>query len=208
MSTQTESDIILNRANVALARSQRLVASWLPARSPDEPDNSKSEEDLRKEEDEIFTPVPETLGLGAPLPQNNPDGSWKRSELSSNEKLRRQLLGKNYKKVAKETTSFAKKPEGSNPTSSNSVTASTIPPDDTDDEEEGRTSQIGKKRKKSERTDSEQPEATASLDNAGDGSEDLPATKKAVPSAAKGKKKATSFLDEVLAERSKKRKKR
>lgn len=61
MSTQTESDIILNRANVALARSQRLVASWLPAKSPeDQNESAKSEEDLQKEEDEIFTPVPET----------------------------------------------------------------------------------------------------------------------------------------------------
>ena len=67
MSTQAESDIILNRANVALARSQRLVASWLPAQSPDEPGNSKSEEDLQKEEDKIFTPVPETY---AQLPLN------------------------------------------------------------------------------------------------------------------------------------------
>lgn len=61
MTTQTESDIILNRANVALARSQRLVASWLPAKPPEDLNESaKSEEDLQKEEDEIFTPVPET----------------------------------------------------------------------------------------------------------------------------------------------------
>jgi hypothetical protein len=59
--TSNEADIIFNRANVALARSQRLVASWLPAKSADElaQDSSRSEEDLQKLEDEIFTPVPE-----------------------------------------------------------------------------------------------------------------------------------------------------
>lgn len=58
--SNTESDIILNRANVALARSQRLVASWLPAQTEDELANIKSEAELQREEDEIFTAVPET----------------------------------------------------------------------------------------------------------------------------------------------------
>lgn len=57
---KNESDIILNRANVALARSQRLVASWLPEKTPDELANAKSEEELQREEGEIFTAVPET----------------------------------------------------------------------------------------------------------------------------------------------------
>ena len=58
--SKNESDVILNRANVALARSQRLVASWLPAPSEDELSHAKSEEELQREEDEIFTAVPET----------------------------------------------------------------------------------------------------------------------------------------------------
>lgn len=58
--SKSESDVILNRANVALARSQRLVASWLPAQTEDELANTKSEEELQREEDEIFTAVPET----------------------------------------------------------------------------------------------------------------------------------------------------
>jgi hypothetical protein len=58
--SKSESDIILNRANVALARSQRLVASWLPERTASELENTKSEEEIQREEDEIFTAVPET----------------------------------------------------------------------------------------------------------------------------------------------------
>lgn len=64
MSTSTskpETDMILNRANVALARSQRLVASWLPPQTAEESSTiPKSEEELRREEEEIFTAVPET----------------------------------------------------------------------------------------------------------------------------------------------------
>lgn len=59
--SKSESDIILNRANVALSRSQRLVSSWLPAQTDDElASTAKTDEELQREEDEIFTAVPET----------------------------------------------------------------------------------------------------------------------------------------------------
>lgn len=58
--SKSETDIILNKANVALARSQRLVASWLPPQTADELSHPKTEEELQREEDEIFTAVPET----------------------------------------------------------------------------------------------------------------------------------------------------
>lgn len=51
-----EADIIQNRINVALARSQRLVASWLPP-SPDSA-NVRSAEEIQKDEDALFTPIP------------------------------------------------------------------------------------------------------------------------------------------------------
>ena len=60
--SSNETDVIFNRANVALARSQRLIASWLP-KAADEVANAKTEEQLRREEDEIFTPVPEKYAL-------------------------------------------------------------------------------------------------------------------------------------------------
>lgn len=67
-----ETDVILNRANVALARSQRLVASWLtPTNGDGDGDGAqpqpKSEEDLQREETELFTPVPETYVFSFPL---------------------------------------------------------------------------------------------------------------------------------------------
>jgi len=55
----SEADVIFNRASVALAKSQRLIASWLPPKSEEERRNEKTEEEKEREEQEIFTPVPE-----------------------------------------------------------------------------------------------------------------------------------------------------
>lgn len=57
LASSEDANVIFNRANVALARSQRLVASWLPAETDHA--SKKSEEELQREEDELFTPVPE-----------------------------------------------------------------------------------------------------------------------------------------------------
>jgi hypothetical protein len=60
--SKSETDIILNKANIALARSQRLVASWLPVQQTgagQDHSNAKTDEELQREEDEIFTAVPE-----------------------------------------------------------------------------------------------------------------------------------------------------
>lgn len=57
--TVSEAEVTLNRTNVALSRSQRLVASWLPPRPTNET-VAKAEADKElQEEDEIFTAVPE-----------------------------------------------------------------------------------------------------------------------------------------------------
>lgn len=55
----SDADIIFNRASVALAKSQRLIASWLPPPTPSELANAKSEEEIEREEQDIFTPIPE-----------------------------------------------------------------------------------------------------------------------------------------------------
>ena len=55
-SEPSEADIIFNRASLALAKSQRLIESWLPPKSAAD---IKTEEQLEAEEREIFTVVPE-----------------------------------------------------------------------------------------------------------------------------------------------------
>lgn len=121
-----EADIIFNRANIALARSQRLVASWLPPRTTttsEESNTSGLDDKQDDDDDEIFTAVPERfvsppsltidnwwlrlmsvvcrLGLGAPVPVKDAFNTLNSSGGSSNkldDKLRQRLLGRNAKK--------------------------------------------------------------------------------------------------------------
>jgi hypothetical protein len=58
-SEPSEADIVFNRAQVAHAKMQRLVASWLPQRTAEELANSKTQEELDKEDEELFKPIPE-----------------------------------------------------------------------------------------------------------------------------------------------------
>ncbi|CAI7662142.1 unnamed protein product [Penicillium glandicola] len=205
--SKSESDVILNRANVALSRSQRLVASWLPQQPTEELANPKTDEELQKEEDEIFTAVPETLGVGAPLPQKAADGSWNRTELDSNDKLRKQLLGKNYNRVMKAAAEQKAAAAASTAAASASATAARADIEEEYDEEDGRSAMLARqknKRKGGGGAGGVHPAAAAAEgDKGGEEGETVSA-----PARSKGRKKATSYLDELLAERAKKRKKR
>lgn len=53
-----EADVILNRSNVARARSERLMQSWFPKRATDEATITKSEEELKREDEELFKAEP------------------------------------------------------------------------------------------------------------------------------------------------------
>ncbi|KAJ6104234.1 hypothetical protein N7523_010554 [Penicillium sp. IBT 18751x] len=205
--SKTESDVILNRANVALARSQRLVSSWLPAQTDDELSHVKSEEELQREEDEIFTAVPETLGVGAPLPEKAADGSWKRTELSSNDKLRKQLLGRNYDKIMKAAAANKSAPQNSGPASAKTMSATPVQ-EESDDEEEGRAAMVGKNRKAGTSQTKKPLVVDHENTDKADGDESVPAQEVPSKAPSKGRRKATTYLDELLAERSKKRKKR
>ncbi|KAJ5631666.1 uncharacterized protein N7484_011766 [Penicillium longicatenatum] len=210
--SKTESDVILNRANVALARSQRLVASWLPAQTEEELANVKSEEELQREEDEIFTAVPETLGVGAPLPEKAADGSWNRTELSSNDKLRKQLLGKNYDRFMKaeaEKKAAAKASTAAAQAAKTAAAAANKQDEESDDDEEGRLASIGRNKRKAAPLKTK-TKAVDGEDKGSQDEQDVPSAKEVPVRQAplKGKKKATSYLDELLAERAKKRKKR
>ncbi|KAL2826926.1 hypothetical protein BJY01DRAFT_141557 [Aspergillus pseudoustus] len=220
--SKTETDIILNKANIALARSQRLVASWLPVQQPATADqsNAKTDEELQREEDEIFTAVPETLGLGAPLPTKAADGTWNRTELDSNDQLRRQLLGRNYKKVmAEKARQKNAESVGSSSTAATNFLLNRKPPqrgkegagddDNDEDDEDGRTASIGrrdpwKKRRVVAKDESTRAEVGKGENDNDDGKK---ATRPQPGPRSKERRKATSFLDEIIAERSKKRRK-
>ncbi|CAI7603021.1 hypothetical protein PCG10_007327 [Penicillium crustosum] len=210
--SKSESDVILNRANVALSRSQRLVASWLPQQTPEELANPKTDEELQREEDEIFTAVPETLGVGAPLPQKAADGSWNRTELDSNDKLRKQLLGKNYDRVMKAAAEQkAAAAAAKAAAASASATVATAEVEEEYDEEDGRSAMLArqKNKRKGGAGAGRGVHPAAAAAEAGDkGGEEGEGESASAPARSKGRKKATSYLDELLAERAKKRKKR
>lgn len=52
--SQTEADIILNRANIALARSQKLIESWLPPQTTAE--EPRHDDDLKNEPETYVRP--------------------------------------------------------------------------------------------------------------------------------------------------------
>jgi len=57
--TPTDADVVFNRANVALAHSQRLVQSWLPTKTSHDTLPEKTHQELLKEDEELFKPTPE-----------------------------------------------------------------------------------------------------------------------------------------------------
>ncbi|KAL8796757.1 MAG: hypothetical protein Q9182_007300 [Xanthomendoza sp. 2 TL-2023] len=213
VSNPSEADIIFNRANVALAKSQRLVASWLPPRADDEVKNAKTEEQVEQEEHEMFTPVPEVLGLGAKVPEDFRDGDIKRQKLSSNDVLRRQLLGKDHARLSNkggqgqgnQTTVGGLPPIGSKPR----------PPsikrrreDESSSGDEGGRSSLGKEKQKKS-VEIIEPGELEGVDRDVTNDEVSPRQRE---KAAKSSKRANNYLDEVLSQKKekkiKKRKKR
>jgi hypothetical protein len=156
------------------------------------------------------------LGLGAPLPQQGAaDGSWNRTELSSNDKLRQQLLGKNYRK------NIGSIRTGATSRTSNTATATTgnLPSDD--EEEQGRSA-VGRSKKGSgggrnaatEYVSAAEDKDNEAKNNDHDGNNNnnngagksIP--KRTAAAASSKGKRAGNFLDELLSDRSKKRGKR
>lgn len=151
------------------------------------------------------------LGVGAPLPEKAADGSWNRTELSSNDKLRKQLLGRNYDKVMKAAAANKPTPQNAGPASAKTASATPAKSEESDDEEEGRAAMVGKKRKAGPGPAHAKKTTVAGNDQISDkvdGDESVPTKEAPSKPPSKGRKKATSYLDELLAERSKKRKKR
>ncbi|KAI7515220.1 hypothetical protein KC316_g21563, partial [Hortaea werneckii] len=59
----SEADVILNRTNVALARSQRLIQSWLPPKPSEE--SAATQLTPAEDDEEDFKGLDETAGIGS-----------------------------------------------------------------------------------------------------------------------------------------------
>ena len=143
------------------------------------------------------------LGLGAPLPEEIPDGDWRRQNLTSNDKLRKQLLGKDFPKL--QARKLEKNRMGS---TTSQMVGKTRPAlvkrhmeDDVDDEgEAGRTS-LGKAKRQSAGVQASRGEDDSDL------AIRPPGHGKADPAYHNGRRKPVSnYLDEVLAEKSQRKK--
>lgn len=56
--TATSGDAIQAIINVSIAQSHRLILSWLPPPTPEETALQKTEDQLAKEDAELFIPMP------------------------------------------------------------------------------------------------------------------------------------------------------
>jgi hypothetical protein len=159
------------------------------------------------------------LGFGAQIPKEIQDGSFTRRNVSSNDKLLAQLIGSKAAKAhiaAKQAPQNVIKPQSlANP-------SKTAKLQESDDEEESRATMFKSKRRKPERNaahskpdevseDAQDPEAIEKEEISAPPAkkvrrEDDSEAKNEGLRARSGKSKPGSYLDEILAERSKKKK--
>lgn len=130
-------DVILNRTNVALARSQRLIQSWLPALETKSGGPAQDEDN-----DDDFVAESEIAGVGSKRPLEDdglPDGAFKRRKLASNDKLLESLLGKKAAQAHRKS----QKPASASVHAPSTAVPTRPPPqkrqDDSEDEEDGRS---------------------------------------------------------------------
>ncbi|MCJ1429100.1 hypothetical protein MMC29_007013 [Sticta canariensis] len=197
----SEADIIFNRALVALAESQRLVASWLPPPTVSELANAKSEEDLEREEQELFTPEPELLGLGASISK---EVEIKRQKEKTDDILRRQLLGRDYKKLqANRSSDGTKSGFGVRQVRVKSLPTPLKRPVDESDDEGGRSS-LGR----SKRSKLDKELQNGKMEAAGTKGEAIDSNTTTALTASQVREKSGNYLDEVLANKSLKKSKK
>ncbi|GAB7356455.1 hypothetical protein MBLNU459_g7222t1 [Dothideomycetes sp. NU459] len=132
----SESDIYQNRANVARARSQAILQSWLPANHGVA--SAKTEDQVQKEDDDVFKVSPELFGVGIDLPSSDHDSLTRRRTVGPNERLLEQLLGK---KAASRHMASSKAPRPQ-PSEAQQLGQALSKEASESDEEEGRASML------------------------------------------------------------------
>ncbi|KAH7400598.1 hypothetical protein DE146DRAFT_611501 [Phaeosphaeria sp. MPI-PUGE-AT-0046c] len=225
----SDGDVLANKLSLGLANRQKLLASLMgpPADASAASETSKNEEEDAELEHINFGH--DRLGVGGILPKDVADGTFMRRSTTSNDKLLEQLIGKKRAKAhlaAKQQTERAGSQQVPKPG------RRPVPKkEESDDEEEGRAATFKSKRRKvgqSKKAPSsedevndgaadhptvedpeeglEQENAPKILDDVDEGSDAAPVKAKPKSLPSRGRAKPTSYLDEILAERSKKKK--
>ncbi|KAI4732913.1 hypothetical protein E4T50_16537 [Aureobasidium sp. EXF-12298] len=201
--TPTDADVIFNRANVALAHSQRLVQSWLPTKTSQDAQPEKTHQELLKEDEELFKPTPELLGLGASAPDPDQDPLLKQRHGANYDRLLEQLLGK---KAARGHRATSKPQPGQKTPASQKTTSDQPAVDDHDDDDEGRAAMVASnsalKRKGPSHTSTRKLVTTSQnkleAESLSDDDDD----------PRPSKKRSGTYLDQLLAEKASKKKRK
>ncbi|KAF2766390.1 hypothetical protein EJ03DRAFT_330120 [Teratosphaeria nubilosa] len=205
---QTEADIILNRANVALARSQRLIASWLPPK-PEETTTTQTHE-----EDSDWAGEDELAGVGSKRKAENeglPDGVFKRRNLASNDKLLEQIMGKKAAQAKRKQDARKGSVHAAPKPMSGLVKQSVKTRDESEEEEEGRAAAFKPRKQKRGPQQNENVAEAGKEQEAADyiAFDPAPATATDSESEQRPQKKVKgTYLDEILGQKAKKSKKK
>lgn len=229
----SQADIILNRTNVALARSQRLIQSWLPPKPQAEHQDAPQQPAADEDEDD-FRGDSEIGGIGSAAQRTDdsglPEGVFKRRNPGANDKLLDSLLGKRAANAHRKAQALAKSAAGAGVGSSqplqagasNSWTKEPVKKrpaqdSDSDEEEGGRAAAFKSKKAKPSlppprRTPEDTVESSgANADVAEVAGEET--TLEAPPqdttaSVKSGRKRPASYLDELLGQKANKKSKK
>ena len=217
MATSQElADIIFNRQAVALARSRRLVQSWLPPKPTTDDAELPDQQPAAEEEDDDWEGMTELQGVGSKRKAEDEgvlDG-LKRKKLSSDNKLLELLLGKKAAQAKKKTLETSRY-GGRAVATPLEKRATAVRQHVSEDEEEGRASSFKSRKSKAKPAVVElEPEVDRPEDPVPD--EDgmgakqqvqaLSARVEAHPPAKK--RKGGSYLDEILNQKAAKQDKK
>ncbi len=219
-------ELEVQRANIALLRSKKILQSWLPPRREGEDESQASYSD-----DEDFKVQPEDAGIGSKRTFDDDNASTtlpRRKKFAGDDKLLEQLLGKKAVAARKKSQESARKMTASNQTAPKTlVNRSKHAREQSDEDEEGGRSAAFKSRKtgrgaKSAATSQAQTNEAREVDfhedpvtesfaeqDATDKDEHAASRQGSISDDVITKqKKSRSYLDEILAQKASKKKRK
>ena len=216
----SQADIIFNRTNVALARSQRLIQSWLPPKPEADQDSPVNQDD-----DDDFRGDSEIGGIGSAVQKDDsglPEGAFKRRNPGANDKLLDSLLGKKAANAHRKAQALAKSATAQPQTAAKPAVKETAkrPAQDSDsDDEGGRAAAFKSKRPRPSKPQpkvSEKPIENGTHARVADEevksnvTEPSPEPLQETSTASKtgGRKRPASYLDELLGQKANKKNKK
>lgn len=232
----SQADIILNRTNVALARSQRLIQSWLPPKPQAEHQDSPHQP-AADEDDDDFRGDSEIGGIGSAAQRADdsglPEGVFKRRNPGANDKLLDSLLGKKAANAHRKAQAQAKSAAGagaglgaaqqgatSKSWTKEPVKKRSAQDSDSDEEEGGRAAAFKSKRSKpsvpplrktpEDTVESSGANADVAEEDGESGQADvgLKVPQETTSTVKSGRKRPASYLDELLGQKANKKSKK